>query len=107
VCSSVDENRKQVCRYAWLYRVPRHGNRTTFAILKASFADRYIYAGLGTTVLLGPKGTVKMEAGQPYKEAMDAKDLLTYRQAMMQGPLRGHKRLAGSPNRGTFAEVRN
>jgi hypothetical protein len=72
VCSSVDENRKQVCRYAWLYRVPRHGNRTTFAILKASFADRYIYAGLGTNVLLGPKVTVKAEPGQPNEEAMDA-----------------------------------
>jgi hypothetical protein len=89
VCSSVDENREQVCRYAWLYRVPRHRNRITFAILKASFADRYIYAGLGTTVLLGPKVTVKAEAGQPNKEAMDAEDLRTYRQAMTQGPLRG------------------
>jgi hypothetical protein len=98
VCSSVDENRKQVCRYAWLYRAPRHGNRTTFAILKASFADRYIYAGLGTNVLLGPKVTVKAEPGQPNEEAMDAEDLLTYREAMTQGPLRGlggHKRLAG------------
>src|SRR5436190_16771366 len=47
-----------------------------FAILKESFGDRYVYAGLGTTVLLGPKVTVKAEAGQPNKQAMDAEDLL-------------------------------
>src|SRR5204862_3153755 len=69
-----------------------------FEILKASFGDRYIYAGLGTTVLLGPKVTVKAEAGQPSKNAMDDKDLRSYREAVMRGPLRallgGDKRLA-------------
>jgi len=72
-----------------------------FAILKESFGDRYVYAGLGTTVLLGPKVTVKAEAGQPNKDAMDAEDLRSYREAMMQGPFRallgGNKRLAGAP----------
>ena len=72
-----------------------------FAILKESFGDRYVYAGLGTTVLLGPKVTVKAEAGQPTRQAMDAEDLRSYREATMQGPLRallgGHKRLAGAP----------
>ena len=71
-----------------------------FAILKESFGDRYVYAGLGTTVLLGPKVTVKAEAGQPTRQAMDAEDLRSYREATMQGPLRallgGHKRLAGA-----------
>jgi 7,8-dihydropterin-6-yl-methyl-4-(beta-D-ribofuranosyl)aminobenzene 5'-phosphate synthase len=69
-----------------------------FAILKESFGDRYIYAGLGTTVLLGPKVTVKAEAGQPNKRAMDADDLRDYREAMMHVPLRtllgGNRRLA-------------
>jgi 7,8-dihydropterin-6-yl-methyl-4-(beta-D-ribofuranosyl)aminobenzene 5'-phosphate synthase len=72
-----------------------------FAILKESFGDRYVYAGLGTTVLLGPKVTVKAEAGQPTRNAMDEEDLRSYREATMQGPLRallgGHKRLAGAP----------
>jgi 7,8-dihydropterin-6-yl-methyl-4-(beta-D-ribofuranosyl)aminobenzene 5'-phosphate synthase len=69
-----------------------------FAILKESFGDRYIYAGLGTTVLLGPKVTVKAEAGQPNKQAMDAEDLRSYREAVMRSPFRqffgGDKRLA-------------
>src|SRR5207237_3717605 len=59
-----------------------------FAILKESFGDRYLYAGLGTTVLLGPKVTVKAEAGQPNRQAMDAEDLRSYREAMRQGHLR-------------------
>jgi 7,8-dihydropterin-6-yl-methyl-4-(beta-D-ribofuranosyl)aminobenzene 5'-phosphate synthase len=59
-----------------------------FAILKESFGDRYLYAGLGTTVLLGPKVTVKAEAGQPDKKAMDEEDIRSYREAMMRGPLR-------------------
>jgi 7,8-dihydropterin-6-yl-methyl-4-(beta-D-ribofuranosyl)aminobenzene 5'-phosphate synthase len=58
------------------------------ATLKESFGDRYLYAGLGTTLLLGPKVTVKAEAGQPNRHAMDAEDLRSYREAMMHGPLR-------------------
>ena len=65
------------------------------------FGDRYIYGGLGTTVLLGANVIVKAEAGQPNRQAMDAEDLRSYREAMTQGPLRallgGHKRLAGAP----------
>ena len=72
-----------------------------FAILKESFGDRYVYAGLGTTVLLGPKVTIKAEAGQPHKRAMDAEDLRSYREALTQEPLRaplgGARRLAGIP----------
>ena len=59
-----------------------------FAILKETFGDRYVYAGLGTTVMLGPKVTVKAEAGQTNKEAMDGEDLRAYRDAMARGPLR-------------------
>jgi 7,8-dihydropterin-6-yl-methyl-4-(beta-D-ribofuranosyl)aminobenzene 5'-phosphate synthase len=72
------------------YLAPVHcTGEPAFAILKETFGDRYIYAGLGTTVLLGPKVTVKAEAGQPYKNAMDEEDLRSYRGAMMRGPLRG------------------
>jgi 7,8-dihydropterin-6-yl-methyl-4-(beta-D-ribofuranosyl)aminobenzene 5'-phosphate synthase len=81
------------------YLAPVHcTGEPAFAILKEAFGDRYIYAGLGTTVLLGPKITVKAEAGQPNKKAMDEEDLRSYREAMMRGPLRallgGDRRLA-------------
>src|SRR5262249_34764616 len=81
------------------YIAPVHcTGEPAFAILKESFGDRYIYAGLGTTVLLGPKVTVKAEAGQPSKTAMDEEDLRSYREAVMRGPLRpllgADKRLA-------------
>ena len=78
-------------RDAWRVRyiAPVHcTGEPAFAILKETFGDRYVYAGLGTTVLLGPKVTVKAEAAQPNKEAMDEEDLRSYREAMMRGPLR-------------------
>jgi 7,8-dihydropterin-6-yl-methyl-4-(beta-D-ribofuranosyl)aminobenzene 5'-phosphate synthase len=81
------------------YLAPVHcTGEPAFAILKETFGDRYVYAGLGTTLLLGPKVTVKAEAGQPNKKAMDQEDLRSYREAMIRGPLRallaGGKRLA-------------
>ena len=81
------------------YVAPVHcTGEPAFAILKETFGDRYVYAGLGTAVLLGPKITVKAEAGQPNKKAMDEEDLCSYRDAMTRGPLRAllgrDKRLA-------------
>jgi len=81
------------------YLAPVHcTGEPAFAILKKIFGDRYIYAGLGTTLLLGPKVTVKAEAEQSNRTAMDEEDLRSYREAMMRGPLRallgGDKRLA-------------
>lgn len=47
------------------YIAPGHcTGEPAFAILKQAFADRYIYAGLGTTVLLGRNVTVRADAGQ-------------------------------------------
>ena len=67
-----------------------------FATLKERFGDRYVYAGLGSTVVLGPRIIVKAEAGQPVQRAMDAEDYRSYRLAIMQGPLRA---LLGGPSR--------
>jgi 7,8-dihydropterin-6-yl-methyl-4-(beta-D-ribofuranosyl)aminobenzene 5'-phosphate synthase len=88
-------------KWAVRFIAPAHcTGEPAFAVLKESFGDRYVYAGLGTTVVLGPKVTVKAEAGQPNKQAMDAEDLRSYRAAMMQGPLRAllgaNMRLAGA-----------
>jgi 7,8-dihydropterin-6-yl-methyl-4-(beta-D-ribofuranosyl)aminobenzene 5'-phosphate synthase len=71
------------------YIAPVHcTGEAAFAILKQAFGDRYIYAGLGTNGLLGPKVTVKAEAGQPSRTAMDDEDLRSYREAVLHGPLR-------------------
>jgi 7,8-dihydropterin-6-yl-methyl-4-(beta-D-ribofuranosyl)aminobenzene 5'-phosphate synthase len=71
------------------YLAPAHcTGEPAFAILKQAFGDRYVYAGLGTTILLGPKITLKAEAGRPTKTAMDEEDLRSYRVAMTRGPLR-------------------
>ena len=80
------------------YIAPVHcTGEPAFKVLKESFGDRYLYAGLGTTLQLGAKVTVKAEAGQPVQYAMDATDLRNYREAMARGPLRallgGHSRL--------------
>ena len=81
------------------YIAPVHcTGEPAFAILKQTFGDRYIYAGLGATVLLGPKVTIKAEAGQPNRTAMDDEDLRSYREAVMRGLFRpffaGNNRLA-------------
>ena len=70
------------------YIAPVHcTGEPAFAILKETSGERYVYAGLGTTVLLGPKVTTKAEAGQPNKDAMDG-EARSYREAMARGPLR-------------------
>jgi 7,8-dihydropterin-6-yl-methyl-4-(beta-D-ribofuranosyl)aminobenzene 5'-phosphate synthase len=84
------------------YLAPGHcTGEPAFAILKEAFGDRYVYAGLGTTILLGPKVIVKAEAGQPERKAMDEGDMRSYREAMKTGPLRAFleegRHLAGAP----------
>ncbi len=66
---------------AWIAPVHCTGE-PAFAILKESFGDRYLYAGLGTTLELGPKVTMKAEAGQPQTYAMELEDVIDYRVAL-------------------------
>lgn len=57
-----------------------------FAILEAVFADRYVYAGLGTTLEIGPDVSVRADART--RPAMRRADLKAYRQALAMGPYR-------------------
>jgi 7,8-dihydropterin-6-yl-methyl-4-(beta-D-ribofuranosyl)aminobenzene 5'-phosphate synthase len=66
---------------AWIAPVHCTGE-PAFAILKQAFGDRYLYAGLGTTLELGPKVTMRAEAGQPRTYAMDLEDVVDYRVAL-------------------------
>ena len=76
---------------AWI--APAHcTGEPAFAILKESFGDRYLYAGLGTTLELGPKVTMKAEAGAQQMHAMTLEDVVDYRVALahqMLAALRG------------------
>lgn len=78
------------------YIAPAHcTGEAAFGILKEAFADRYIYAGLGTTVMLGPKVMAKAESGQPQMQAMDAEDLRGFHTLMAQSDDNPARTLAG------------
>jgi 7,8-dihydropterin-6-yl-methyl-4-(beta-D-ribofuranosyl)aminobenzene 5'-phosphate synthase len=73
---------------AWI--APAHcTGEPAFGILKESFGERYLYAGLGVTLELGPKVTMRAEAGQPPKHAMALEDVIDYRLALAGPDARG------------------
>lgn len=55
-----------------------------FAALKQAFGNEYVYAGLGTTLTLGPAVKSMAGTGQPQVQAMDEDDLRTYRMLLAQ-----------------------
>lgn len=57
-----------------------------FAVLKQTFGDRYLYAGLGTTLALGPTVKSVADAGEPQMQTMDDDDLASYRTLLARGP---------------------
>lgn len=71
-------------KVAWIAPVHCTGE-PAFALLRESFGDRYLYAGLGTTLVLGPTVKTVAEAGQPQVQAMDEQDLHGYRELLAQG----------------------
>src|SRR5712691_6219454 len=61
------------------YVAPGHcTGEPTFTALKKAFADRYLYAGLGTTFALGATPRPITGAGQGLTAAMDEDDLKSY-----------------------------
>lgn len=71
------------------YIAPVHcTGEPAFRILKESFGDRYVYAGLGTTLEVGKDVMTKAEAGEPRSRALDETDFLDYRTALARGPFR-------------------
>jgi 7,8-dihydropterin-6-yl-methyl-4-(beta-D-ribofuranosyl)aminobenzene 5'-phosphate synthase len=57
-----------------------------FAILKKTFGDNYLYAGLGSTLVAGPKVLSYGDDGTPqFAQAMDEQERAMYRQLLATG----------------------
>ncbi|UCH48647.1 MAG: MBL fold metallo-hydrolase [Betaproteobacteria bacterium] len=63
---------------AWIAPVHCTGE-PAFAILSEAFGSRYLYAGLGTTLLLGRNVRTAAASGQTATQVMDETDLRSYR----------------------------
>lgn len=72
---------KDNARVGWIAPVHCTGE-PAFEILRKTFGDRYLYAGLGTTLTLG--ATVKSASadGEPQRHAMDEADRASYRRLL-------------------------
>jgi 7,8-dihydropterin-6-yl-methyl-4-(beta-D-ribofuranosyl)aminobenzene 5'-phosphate synthase len=68
-------------KVAWIAPVHCTGE-PAFAILKEKFGERYLYAGLGTTLSLGATVQAMAEDGQPVRYTMDEEDLESYRSSL-------------------------
>jgi 7,8-dihydropterin-6-yl-methyl-4-(beta-D-ribofuranosyl)aminobenzene 5'-phosphate synthase len=76
-------------KVAWI--APAHcTGEPAFAILKETFGDRYLYAGLGTTLALGATPRPVVGASHPALTTMDADDLRGYRALLARNTDDGH-----------------
>jgi 7,8-dihydropterin-6-yl-methyl-4-(beta-D-ribofuranosyl)aminobenzene 5'-phosphate synthase len=77
------------------YVAPGHcTGEPTFAALRKAFGDRYLYAGLGTTLALGPRPRPVAGNGAPPVSAMDEADLQSYRALLARSDDEEHLQLA-------------
>src|SRR3989454_5183823 len=77
------------------YVAPGHcTGEPTFTALKKAFADRYLYAGLGTSFALGATPRAIAGAGQDAPTAMDEDDLKSYRTLLAKSDDHEHSLLA-------------
>jgi 7,8-dihydropterin-6-yl-methyl-4-(beta-D-ribofuranosyl)aminobenzene 5'-phosphate synthase len=69
------------------YVAPGHcTGEPTFAALRKAFGQHYVYAGLGSTIVLGPTPRSIATANQATASAMDEDDLRSYRMLLSNGP---------------------
>jgi len=72
-------------KVAWIAPVHCTGE-PAFALLQKSFGNRYLYAGLGSTLIVGSTIKTMVEAGQPrIQEGLDGQDLQRYRELLARG----------------------
>ncbi len=80
------------------YIAPGHcTGEPTFVALSQAFGNRYVYAGLGTVLILGPTVKPMAQANEPTKQAMDKADFIAYRTLLAQSD--DILDAAGSPTR--------
>ena len=91
----------QTWKVDWI--APTHcTGEPAFAILKTTFGDRYLYAGLGTTLTLGPN-PVDDDVKHGTSAALDNADLQTYRQFARIDPVATDRELSSSLDHGDAA----
>ena len=80
------------------YVAPGHcTGEPTFAALRKAFGDRYLYAGLGTTLALGARPHAVAENGSSPVVYMDGADLETYRTLLAGSDDQEHPLIARVP----------
>ncbi len=80
------------------YVAPGHcTGEPTFAALRKAFGDRYLYAGLGTTLTLGASPRAVADNGSAALAAMDEADLENYRKLLVGSDDKEHALLAHAP----------
>jgi 7,8-dihydropterin-6-yl-methyl-4-(beta-D-ribofuranosyl)aminobenzene 5'-phosphate synthase len=81
--------------YKVAYVAPGHcTGEPTFTALKKSFGDRYLYAGLGTSIVLGAAPRPIASAGQGVPTVMDEDDLKSYHALLAKSDDHEHTLLA-------------